>query len=243
MSVERSPGAVKPRLILVDDHRMFVDSLRDALAATYDIVGVAYSGGELLALLRTRSADCLLLDLQLPDRHGLELIPDVLALRPALMILIVTMFLDRCLAEAALTAGAHGFIPKDAGRDELQRAITEVLAGARYVSPRVPKTSHRTSLEALHPALQRLTPRQQAVFRLLGDGRTEAEIAHILCVSPPTITFHKQNIQRVLGFPTSALLAQYALLVRICLEERDNSAGAPRSGAKRRERPRGQPSP
>lgn len=173
----------------------------------------------MLALLKTRSADCLLLDCQLPDRHGLDLIPDVLALRPVLRILIVTMFLDRCLADAALAAGAHGFIPKDASCDELEDAITDVLAGQRHVSPRVPKTSRRLSLEPLHPALQRVTPRQQTAFRLLGDGKTEAEIAQILGVRPSTVTFHKQNIRKALGFETGGSLMRYAVLLRGCLND------------------------
>lgn len=206
-------------LILVDDHRMFIAGLRASLAATYDIVGVAYGGEELLALLKTRTADCLLLDLQLPDRHGLDLIPGVLALRPELRILVVTMFLDRCLADAAVAAGAHGFIPKDASLQELKRAIADVRGGHTHISPRVPRTSHRTSLYALHPALQRLTPRQQTVFRLLGDGKTETEIAQILGVRPSTITFHKQNIQKTIGFETGGSLVRYAVLLRACLEE------------------------
>jgi DNA-binding NarL/FixJ family response regulator len=217
---EAASDTAKPRLILVDDHRMIVDGLRSTLRATYDIVGVAFGGKELLALLKTRSADCLLLDLQLPDRLGLDLIPDVLALRPEMRILVVTMFLDRCIADAALAAGAHGFIPKDADRKELKRAIADVLAGERHVSPRVPRTSNRrTSLEALHPALQRLTPHQQTVFRLLGDGKSETEIAHSLGVGPSIVTFHKQRIQKTPGLDTRASLVRFAVLVRGCLGE------------------------
>ena len=220
MRPEAASDTARPRLILVDDHRMFVDGLRSCLAATYDIVGVAYRGDELLALLKTRSADCLLLDLQLPDRQGLDLIPEVLALRPEMRILVVTMFLDRCIADAALAAGAHGFVPKDADSEELKRAIADVLAGERHISPRVPRTSNRrTSLEALHPALQRLTPHQQTVFRLLGDGKSETEITHSLGVGPSTVTFHKQGIQKTLGLDTRASLVRYAVLVRGCLEE------------------------
>ena len=224
MTPEAAVATARPRLLLVDDHRMFVDGLRSSLAATYDIVGVAYGGKELLALLKNRSADCLLLDLQLPDRLGLDLIPDVLALRPEMRILVVTMFLDRCIADAALAAGGHGFIPKDADSEELKRAITDVLAGQQYVSPRVPRTSRRTSLEALHPALQRLTPHQQTVFRLLGDGKSETEIAHMLGVGPSTVTFHKQRIQKTLGLVTRASLVRFAVLVRGCQEDRATAA-------------------
>lgn len=231
MARVRPPGAARPRLILVDDHRMFVESLRDWLGTTFDVVGVAYAGHELLALLEHQPADCLLLDVQLPDRHGLDLIPDVLALQPSVRILIVTMFLDRCLADAAFAAGAHGFVPKDAGRDELSRAITDVLAGQRRISPRVRARGHATSLNALRPALQNLTPRQQTVFRLLGEGKSAAEIGRILSVRPSTITFHKHNIQRAPGFESDRALLGYAVLIRGCLEGYAGDAVAARSGA------------
>jgi DNA-binding NarL/FixJ family response regulator len=214
----RSSEAAKPRLILVDDHRLVVEALSASLATAFEIAGVAYAGRELLALLAHTSADCLLLDIQLPDRSGLDLIPEVLALQPDLKILIVTMFLDRALAEAALAAGAHGFMPKDAGLAELTKAITAVLAGKRHVSARVRNLDRRTNLAAAHPGLHRLTPRQQAVFRLLGEGQSAADIARQLDVSPSTITFHKQNIQTILGFDDSAALFRFAVLLRNSLK-------------------------
>jgi DNA-binding NarL/FixJ family response regulator len=167
----------------------------------------------LLALLARTSADCLLLDLQLPDRSGFDLIPEVLALQPDLKILIVTMFLDRSLADAALAAGARGFVPKDAGLAELTKAISAVLAGKRHVSDRVLNLHRRTNLAAAHPGLHRLTPRQQTVFRLLGEGKREADIARQLDVSPPTITFHKHNIQATLGFDSGVSLTRFAILL------------------------------
>ena len=214
----RSATAAKPRLILVDDHHLVVDALSASLATTFEIAGVAHAGHELLALLARTPADCLLLDLQLPDRSGLDLIPEVLALQPDLKILIVTMFLDRALAEAALAAGAHGFMPKDAGLAELTKAINAVLAGKRHVSARVRNLDRRTNLAAAHPGLHRLTPRQQTVFHLLGEGKSEADIARQLDVSPSTITFHKQNIQATLGFENSAALLRFAVLLRNSLK-------------------------
>lgn len=213
MGSKRSAAAAKPRLILVDDHRLVVEALSASLATAFEIAGVAYAGHELLALLAHTSADCLLLDLQLPDRSGLDLIPEVLALQPDLKILIVTMFLDRALAEAALAAGAHGFVPKDAGIAELTRAIRAVLAGKRHVSERVLNLHRRTNLAAAHPGLHRLTPRQQTVFRLLGEGKTKADIARLLHVGPSTITFHKQNIVATLGFDSGVSLTRFAILL------------------------------
>jgi two-component system response regulator NreC len=160
----------RPCLILADDHRMIVESLCTTLGREYDISGVANGGDELLALLRRSTADCLLLDLVMPGKNGLELIPGVRNLRPAMKILVVTMLLDRALANTSLFAGASGFVPKDASIAELKLAISEVLAGRCYVSPRVPKSSHRVGLAAHHTGLHLLTPRQEEILLLLGQG-------------------------------------------------------------------------
>jgi len=193
---------------------MVVESLCTTVGRKFDITAVAFSGDELLALLRESTAECLLLDLVMPGRNGLELIPAVRNLQPAMKILVVTMLLDRGLAGAALSAGANGFVPKDAGMEELTFAIGEVLAGRRYVSPRVPKSSHRVGLAAHHMGLHQLTPRQEEVLLLLGEGRSETEIAGTLHLGLSTITFHKHNLMRALGIESEAALTQYAVLVR-----------------------------
>jgi len=202
------------RVIIADDHRMVVESFARMLGRRYAIVGTAFNGIDLLELLRTRSADCLILDIDMPGRNGLQLIPDVLKLRPELRIVMVTMLVDRCVADAALAVGALAFVPKDAPLQELERAIAEALAGATYISPRVPKSSHRVSLDARHKALHRLTPRQQQIVLLLGEGRSCTEIAKLLHLGPSTVTFHKHNIMRILALGADRELLRYAVLLR-----------------------------
>ena len=214
----------RARLVIADDHRMVVQGLEQMLGKRFDIVGVAYAGDELLKLLERTPADGLLLDLSLPGRSGLDLLPDIRALRPDLRVLVLTMHADRVLAEASLAAGALGFVPKDAGMEELKLALTEVLAGRRYVSPRVPKSSHRVGLDALHASLARLTERQQTILRLLGEGLTSAEIGDKLGLSENTITFHRKRIRTILGLASEWELTRQAILVHIATRDR----GAPR---------------
>lgn len=203
----------RPRLILADDHALFVEGLTRMLQPRYEVAGVAHDGEQLLDLLKSTRADCLLLDLSLPGRSGLDLLPEVRSTQPHLRILIVTMHLDRVLAEASLAGGAQGFVPKDSGIEELEVAIDEVLAGRRYLSPRVPKTTHRVSLGAKHLGFARLTPRQQEIVRLIGLGKTTAEIAARLGLSPSTVTFHRHNIRTSLGIDSEWGLIRYAVLV------------------------------
>lgn len=205
----------KPRLILVDDHPLLVEGLRGMLRRRFDVVGVAHSGEELLAVLEHQDADCLLLDLAMPDRNGLELIPDIRKARPGLRILIVTMHLDRVLADTVMHAGANGFIPKDSGLDELETAIDTVLAGKRYMSDRVPNITWSAGLGADNPVLATLTPRQRDILKMIADGRSSAEMAASLGVSLPTITFHRANLRRKLGVDSEWGLTRFAILMQV----------------------------
>ncbi len=205
----------RPRIIITDDHRLLVPGREPMLGRRFDVVGVAYAGDELLELLQTTTADALLLDLSLPGRSGLDILPDIRRVQPDLRILVVTMHVDRILAEAALAAGATGFVPKDSGMEELEQALRAVLAGRRYVSPRVPKSSHRVALDAMHASLARLTPHQQRILRLLGQGRTSAEIGEELGLSENTITFHRHRIRKILGLSSEWELVRHAILVHL----------------------------
>lgn len=214
MGIHQDVSRAKPELILVDDHRMVIEALTKLLARDYAVVATFCDGRHLVDLLKQRGADCILLDLEMPGMSGMSLIPRIRRLQPATKILVLTMLLDRGLAEAALAAGAHGFVSKESRFEELTTAISEVLANRRYVSPRVPKSSHRVGLTAQHQSLHRLTPRQQEIVLLMGDGMSPTDIAHRLNLSPSTVTFHKHNLMRVLGIDSEAELLRYAVLVR-----------------------------
>jgi DNA-binding NarL/FixJ family response regulator len=205
----------RPRLILADDHHLLVEGLRSTLGRHFSIAAIAHDGDELLALLPATDADCLLLDISLPGRNGLELIPEVKRMKPDMAVLIVTMHLHRSLADAALHSGANGFIPKDSGIEELEAAITTVLGGGRYLSPRIPPHSQHLSIDAAHPALSKLTPRQQEIVQLIGDGKSTAEIAAILGLSQRTVGFHRTNIRKTLGIDSEMGLARQAVLFRM----------------------------
>jgi DNA-binding NarL/FixJ family response regulator len=215
----------RPRLVIADDHRLLVQGLQKMLGRRFEIVGVAYAGEELLELLRTTPADCLLLDLSFPGRSGLDMLPDIQALQPDLRIVILTMHVDRILAEAALAAGALGFVPKDSGMEEVETALTEALAGRRYLSPRIPKLTHSLGLDATHLSLSRLTPRQQDILRLLGQGKTSAEIGDSLGLSENTITFHRASIRRILGLSSEWEMARFAILLHLAAAEDSNPQG------------------
>ena len=204
----------RARLVLADDHELIARGLEKLLMDRYDILGVAHSGAELLELLAHETPDCVLLDISMPDRNGLEILPELRAVRPNLKVLMLTMYVDRVLADTALGLGAAGYVPKDCGVDELRSAIDEVLAGHIYVSPRIPKHTDRSALKATHPSLAALTPRQHEILRLLGEGKSTGGIADTLHLRTSTVSYHRANIRKKLGIDTEWGLIRYAVLMR-----------------------------
>lgn len=209
----------RPRIFIADDHHMLVEGLRNLLEPHFEVAGFVYSGADVLDALGRVKPDAMLLDLSLPGRSGMDLLPDIRDGFPLIKVLIVTMHVDRVLADAAILAGAHGFVPKDTGADELVVAINEILAGRRYLSPRLPRVSNRVSMGAQHLGFARLTPRQQEIVKLIGAGRTSPEIADALGLSEHTIGFHRSNIRRVLGIEDEWGLIRYAIMVAVSLDE------------------------
>ncbi|MEO6445622.1 MAG: response regulator transcription factor [Gemmatimonadaceae bacterium] len=202
-------------VLICDDHPLMSQGLRALLRPNLVVVGVVNDGSELLSQIESTKPDIVLLDLSMPNRNGLELIPDIAKTFPGVFILVVTMHVDRTLADLAIQGGAHGFIPKEASAEELNGAIEAVLSGKIVISPRVPKRSFRDGAAVDHPALDRLTPRHLEILRLIGDGKSSAEIAALLSVSPRTVEFHRASIRKQLGITTEWGLMRFAIMMRV----------------------------
>lgn len=202
-------------IVLGDDHHLMVEALRTALNTKYRVIAVAYTATEIVDAICEHRPDLLLLDLSLPGRNGLELIPEVRTLSPATRIIVVTMHLDRLLADRVLALGANGFLPKEAGLDELEQTIRVVMSGATVISPRVPTSTNRVTLKAAHSALAQLTPRQHEVIWWIAKGDTSQEIATRLGLSERTIAFHRANIREKLGVDSTLGMLRYSVLLQL----------------------------
>ena len=164
-------------LLLVDDHRIFLDGLRLALAPLSPGLQIhtAQNAAEAESCLRQRDFDLILLDLRLPDVPGLELLQrwqQQGRLTPVAILSASDSSLD---AQAALAAGALGFIPKSADGDALRQAVTRVLLGETLPVPRDKAP---------------LTPRQQEILLLLADGLPNKAISRQLGLSEDTVKTH-----------------------------------------------------
>jgi DNA-binding NarL/FixJ family response regulator len=200
--------------------------LKALLRPSFVAVGIVNDGRELLEAVDHTKPDVVLLDLSMPNINGLELIPQLVAHAPAVKVIVVTMHVDRALAELAVSSGAHGFIPKESSADELNEAIEQVLAGTTpFISPRVPRRTFRDGAAVEHPALDRLTPRHRKILSQIGDGRSTQEIAEDLGVSPRTVEFHRASIRKALGITTEWGLMRFAIMMRVGDGEGDAATG------------------
>jgi DNA-binding NarL/FixJ family response regulator len=217
---------MKRRLLLAEDHALVGEGLRVLLAGDYEVMGPVRHGGDVLAAVGRERPDVVMLDLSLPGRNGLDLIPEIVVASPGTAVLVVTMHADRVLAERAFQLGAAGFVPKDSSADELRRAIEAVLAGGSYLSERVTRQPLPHPAAAGVPgvggvpareALAQLTPRQLVILRAIGRGLPSEAIAEELGLSVHTVHFHRRNLRRVLKVETEGGLEVYAS--RVVAEE------------------------
>ena len=205
----------KKRVLIVDDHEVVGEGLKNLLAPHFDILGPVRDGALVLAAVEELRPDAMVLDISLPHRNGLDLLPELHAKWPHLPIVMLTGNADFLIGQTALALGALGFLPKDSGVDELQQALRSVLAGKKYLSPRVPPGPHANPAAQLPPGVVHLTPRQLMILRLIGSGAETEQIAMQLKVSAHTIHFHRRNLRRVLGIESDHGLTWVATMLKV----------------------------
>jgi DNA-binding NarL/FixJ family response regulator len=207
----------KKQVLIVDDHPM----MRSGLAALIDIepdlkVCVeADNARQALEAVAGQNFDLALLDISLPDKNGLELIKDVLALKPGLLVLVVSMHDEMLYAERVLRAGARGYIMKQEGGKKFMQAIRHVLAGQIYVSEkmssRILEIFSGRKNQAESSPVARLSDREFEVFQLIGQGKGTRDIAEQLHLSVKTVEVHRANIKGKLQIKTATDLVRTAV--------------------------------
>ena len=209
--------ANKSRILLVDDHRMVLSGYHLMLDAESDLAvcASATSASEALSAVERTRPDLVVTDLTMAGRGGIDLIKDLLALYPELLILVCSMHDETLYAERALRAGAKGYVMKDADGPTFLSAIRRVLSGQVYLSEKLAArvlNAFAGSRQRQGPALlAKLSDRELEVFRLFGEGKTAKEIAGQLNLSPKTVSVHRDHIREKLEFYTSAEMIRQAV--------------------------------
>ena len=205
----------KLRIILADDHELVRAGIRMLIESipNVEVAGEAGNGREALELIERTEPDVALLDLAMPELHGLKVMEIVTRDFPNVKVIILSMHRSPEFVMHALRAGAAGYIVKDGATGELTAAIQAVARGESYLSPAVSKLVIASSLDKdEHPkALDELTSRQRQVLTLLVDGQSMKGVASILGVSIKTVEAHRAQLMDRLRIHDLPGLVRYAM--------------------------------
>ena len=202
---------VHSTVVLADDHHVVRTGLRMLLErqGTMEVVAEAADGDAVLRYVRGHKPDVVVLDLNMPGRDTLEVIPEMREASPDTSIVVLTMQPDPAFARAALQAGAQGYILKEAAHEELLRAIEAARQGRTYVDPAV---GARLAAEPAHPPGRPdgLSEREVEVLERIALGETNAEVAAALHISVRTVETHRAHIQQKTACSGRSELVRYA---------------------------------
>jgi DNA-binding NarL/FixJ family response regulator len=204
----------RPRLLLADDHPLFLAGLQTLLEAESEIVGAVNDGRALVEAASRLKPEVIVLDIGLPLLNGIDAARQIKEEQPETKILFLTMHASLAYLKDALAGGASGYLLKTSAREELLGALRDVIRNRIHVSPGFGEEiveqfeRHPRSFAGSESVL---TARQREILQLVAEGRTAKDMARILNVSLQTVAFHKHQIMNKLGLHTTAELTKYAI--------------------------------
>ena len=202
------------KCLIADDHPILRKGIRDLLLHSQmfsKAIEVATARAALSAV-RREPWDLVILDVSLPDKHGLEVLKEIKLLQPKLPVLMLSLYPEREFALRALKAGASCYLTKDRAPSELLQAVKEVSAGRRYISQSLAHLM-ATYLDEGQPAVPHalLSDRELEVLRLLGQGKPVSAIADEMALSVKTISTYRTRLLEKLALRTTGELIRYAI--------------------------------
>jgi DNA-binding NarL/FixJ family response regulator len=202
------------RIFLADDQLLVRAGIRALLetAPEYVIVGESADGQGAVAGVGRLMPDAVILDIAMPVLNGIEVARRIHALDSTIKILILSGLDGQEVVEQALYAGAQGYLLKDFILAELHLALATLLAGGRYLSPKIQERLIHIALDK-PDAPSGLTPRQTEILRLIALGLTGKEIARELDISPKTVEFHRAQLMGKIGVHDVAGLTRHAMQI------------------------------
>ncbi|MGH8908264.1 MAG: response regulator [Egibacteraceae bacterium] len=205
------PTPTPIRVVIADDHPVVRQGLRTFLESREGIVvvGEAATGQQAVARAARLRPDIVLIDLVMPEMDGLEAITRIRARDPDVKVIVLTSFAGQDQVLPAVKAGACGYLLKDVEPAELERAIRAAHRGQAILDPVV--TAHVLGEVTRPRPATRLTPREREVLALLGQGRSNRQIAQALGITEKTVKTHVSNLLAKLGLSDRTQAAIYAI--------------------------------
>ena len=204
------------RIVLADDHELFLAGIRTVLEqeADMEVVAEAKDGRAAIEAALEHVPDVVVMDVNMPLLNGIEATRQVLAKLPDIKVLCLSMHHERRLVLAVLDAGAAAYVVKESALNELIEAIRNVVAGRTYLSPAIAGTvieAYKAARPKESAPFDVLTDREREVLQLISEGHTTKQIAGQLHVSGKTVSTHREHIMRKLNLHSVAEITKYAI--------------------------------
>lgn len=202
-------------ILLVDDHAIVREGLRRIIeeAGDMQVLAEAQNGPDALEAARRQTPDVAVVDLSMPGMDGLEVISQLLSYHPGLPILVLTMHDEEQYVVRTITAGARGYITKQAAPEQLVKAIRQIHAGGRFLSEEAAESLALRVARGRGEAsgLDALSNRELQVLRALALGQTNREIAESYHISVKTVDTHRFRLLKKLNLRNNADLSRFAI--------------------------------
>lgn len=205
------------KVMLADDHALIREGFRSLLGKNelFEIVGEAEDGKELMLLITQSTPDVVLVDINMPQMSGLEVLEQTKKSRPEIKFIILTMHEEREYIKRALTAGAEGYLLKNVEKAELEKAIKTVFEGGKYFSPLITNIlAEYVAKPSTAPAAE-ISPREKEVLELVAQGFSTKQIADKLDISVRTVESHRINMLKKLEVSNTAELIRKSIELKI----------------------------
>lgn len=195
-------------VFIVDDHYMVIEGIRSLLQNEKGIEwqGHAMNAASCLSFLKQQQPDIILMDVNLPDKSGIDLCKEVKALYPSVFILGLSTFNQQAIIRNMMENGASGYLLKNATKEELLDAIATAMTGKDYLSMEV-----ALILKEKKDQLPPISRREKEVLQLIAEGLTNSEIAAKLFISVPTVNTHRKSLLEKLDAKNTAILIGKAI--------------------------------
>ncbi len=213
------------RIILADDHHLFLDTLKKFLEPEFNVIATFSNGCTLVNQAPQLNPDLIILDIGMPLMNGLNAGRRLRELMPKTKLIYLTMNMDRDIAAEAFRLGASGYLVKSSAGTELVQAIRQARLGRFYITPLLTEGEVGSFIQNIQRkrSSDKLTLRQKEVLQLLVEGKSMKEVAFLLNVSPRTVAFHKYTMMDHLKLKTSAELIHFAMKESIVVDYNGNN--------------------
>jgi DNA-binding NarL/FixJ family response regulator len=212
------------RVLLADDHALVRAGLRALLQSMpgVQVVAEANNGREALRLTEELRPDVVLMDIAMQEMNGLEAAARIAREQPATRVIMLSMHADEAYVVQALRAGASGYLLKNAGAAELEKAIKHVAQGETFLSPAVSRqvSDYIRRVGQEPTSLDRLSPRQREILQLIAEGNTTKKMAQVLEISAKTVETHRSQLMEQLDIHDVAGLVRYAIRMGLVTSEK-----------------------